>query len=88
MAIQEKTEKYFLIEEMTIIVAENQQQAEALYQKEIDDEWEKEAVKEVQDNFIVDAVQSSCVEGFIEVHLREVLENKALPYIVEGVDLF
>lgn len=81
------TERYFLIEEMTIIVAENQEQAEAHYLKEIDHEWEKEVVEEIQDDFIVDGVQDIGGEGFIEVHLCDALENKALPYIVEGIEL-
>lgn len=81
------TERYFLIEEMTIIVAENQEQAEAHYMKEIDHEWEKEVVEEIQDDFIVGGVQNINGHGYDEIHLFGVLENKPLPYIVQGIEL-
>lgn len=83
---QEKTAKYFLIDEMTIIVAEKQEQAENFYRSHYDDDWgncEEWKIEEIQDNFIVDAHQCVSGEGYIEVHLSEVLESKALPYVVD-----
>lgn len=87
---QKKTEKYFLIDEMTIIVAENQEQASALYQKEVDDEWAEGIdgkIDEIQDDYIIGGVQSVHGYGYDEIHLLDVLENKSLPYIVKEIEL-
>lgn len=80
--------KFYSIDEHTIIAANNQEEAEGLYYKDYDPEFEK--IEELPFDAVVDFKPTPNDLGYIEIYLSNIVDKyRELPHVVntENYDL-